>query len=100
MDPMGQTPEMAPYYDMRQPRGKISVRHLNFFYGSQQALFDNNIKIVQNAVTAIIGPSGCGKSTHIRAYNRIFELYPEQRADGGILLEGANVLDPDHDLLH
>ena len=99
MDHMGQTPEMAPYYDMRQPRSKIAVRHLNFFYGSQQALFDNNMEIAQNAVTAIIGPSGCGKSTHIRAYNRIFELYPEQRADGEILLNGENILDPDYDLM-
>jgi len=99
MDPVGQTPEMAPYYEMRKPQSKITVRNLNFFYGSQQALFDNNIEIAQNAVTAIIGPSGCGKSTHIRAYNRIFELYPEQRADGEILLEGENILDPDYDLM-
>ena len=94
MDKMGQTPEMAPYYDVRQPVNKIVVRNINFHYGSFQALFDNNIEIAQNRITAIIGPSGCGKSTHIRIYNRIFELYPEQRANGEILLDGENVLDP------
>ena len=83
MDPVGQTPEMAPYYEMRQPVAKITVRKLNFFYGTQQALFDNNLEIAQNRVTAIIGPSGCGKSTHIRAYNRIFELYPDAAGRGG-----------------
>ena len=99
MDPAGQTPEMAPYYEMRQPVAKITVRKLNFFYGTQQALFDNKLEIAQNRVTAIIGPSGCGKSTHIRAYNRIFELYPDQQADGEILLDGENILDPACDLM-
>jgi len=90
---------MAPYYEMRQPVGKISVRHLNFYYGAQQALFDNNLEIAAHCVTAIIGPSGCGKSTHIRAYNRIFELYPDQRAEGEIILDGKNILDPAYDLM-
>jgi phosphate transport system ATP-binding protein len=71
---------------------KVSVRNLNFYYGSHQALFDNHLEIAPNQVTAIIGPSGCGKSTHIRAYNRIYELYPEQRATGEVLLDGENVL--------
>ncbi len=61
---------------------KISVRNLNFYYGDHQALFDNNLEVAANKVTAIIGPSGCGKSTHIRTYNRIFELYREQRVLG------------------
>jgi phosphate transport system ATP-binding protein len=78
---------------------KISVRGLNFHYGSHQALFDNNIDIFANRVTAIIGPSGCGKSTHIRTYNRIYQLYREQRADGQVLLEGKNLLDPSTDEL-
>jgi phosphate transport system ATP-binding protein len=91
--------EMAPYYEMRQPAGKIVVRRLNFFYGAQQALFDNNLDIAANCVTAIIGPSGCGKSTHLRAYNRIFELYPDQKASGEILLDGQNILDPAYDLM-
>jgi phosphate transport system ATP-binding protein len=95
----GHTPEMAPYYEMRQPVSKIVVRHLNFYYGSHQALFDNNLEIAANCVTAIIGPSGCGKSTHLRAYNRIFELYPDQRAVGEVLLDGQNILDPAYDLM-
>ena len=99
MNQVGQAPEAAPYYEMARPVSKITARGLNFYYGDQQALFDNNLEIAQNSVTAIIGPSGCGKSTHIRAYNRIFELYPEQRAEGEILLDGENILDPGYDLM-
>ena len=78
---------------------KIIARQVNFFYGNQQALVDNNMEIARNRVTAIIGPSGCGKSTHIRIYNRIFELYGEQRVTGEILLDGKNILDPSYDLM-
>ncbi len=78
---------------------KISVRNLNFYYGKSQALFDNSIEIKQNNVTAIIGPSGCGKSTHIRVFNRIYELYPDQRAEGEVILNGENILLPSVDLL-
>ncbi len=78
---------------------KIVARQVNFFYGNQQALVDNNMEIARNRVTAIIGPSGCGKSTHIRIYNRIYELYGEQRASGEILLDGKNILDPSYDLM-
>ena len=78
---------------------KVSTRHLNFFYGETQALFDNNLDIAQNRVTAIIGPSGCGKSTHIRVYNRIYELYRDQRAEGQVLLDGVNILAPDYDIM-
>jgi phosphate transport system ATP-binding protein len=99
MPSLGQNPEMAPYYEMRQPASKITVRNLNFYYGQNQALFNNNLEIAQNCVTAIIGPSGCGKSTHLRAYNRIYELYPDQKADGEILLDGQNILDPSYDLM-
>jgi phosphate transport system ATP-binding protein len=77
----------------------VSVRRLNFFYGAHQALYDNNLEIRANKVTAIIGPSGCGKSTHLRAYNRIFELYRDQRATGEIMIDGANVLAPDQDVM-
>jgi phosphate transport system ATP-binding protein len=76
----------------------IQVRNLNFFYGRHQVLFDNTIDIHRHRITAIIGPSGCGKSTHIRAYNRIYELYRDQRAAGEILLNGENVLAPGIDL--
>ena len=78
---------------------KISVRNLNFFYGPHQALFGNCIDIEANRVTAIIGPSGCGKSTHLRVYNRIFELYREQRAEGEVLLDGENILAANVDLI-
>ncbi len=78
---------------------KIQTRHLNFFYGSHQALFDNNLDIEERKITAVIGPSGCGKSTHLRTYNRIFQLYREQRAEGEILLDGKNLLAPETDLL-
>ena len=78
---------------------KIIARQVNFFYGKQQALVDNNMEIARNRVTAIIGPSGCGKSTHIRIYNRIYELYGEHRASGEILLDGKNILDPSYDLM-
>ena len=61
---------------------KVATRQLNFFYGENQALFDNNLDIAEHRVTAIIGPSGCGKSTHLRIYNRIYELYRDQRPPG------------------
>lgn len=78
---------------------KISVRHLNFFYGSFQALHDNNLDVAENKVTAIIGPSGCGKSTHIRVYNRIYQLYRDQRATGEVWLDNENILSPETDVL-
>ena len=78
---------------------KIIARQVNFFYGDQQALIGNNMEIARNRVTAIIGPSGCGKSTHIRMYNRIYDLYKEQRATGEILLDGENILDHSYDLM-
>ena len=79
---------------------KISVRNLNFYYSTtSQALFENNLDIPVNKITAIIGPSGCGKSTHLRVLNRIFELYRGQRATGEVLIDGKNILDSDIDIL-
>lgn len=78
---------------------KIAVRGLNFFYGQNQALIDNTIDIAENCVTAIIGPSGCGKSTHLRVYNRIFELYKDQRATGEVFFNGENILSPKINIL-
>ncbi len=78
---------------------KIRVRNLDFFYGNSQALFDNNIDIAERKVTAFIGPSGCGKSTHIRTYNRMYSLYPDQKATGEVLLDGKNILSDDTDLI-
>ncbi|MCL6621401.1 MAG: phosphate ABC transporter ATP-binding protein PstB [Syntrophobacterales bacterium] len=80
-------------------KSKVATRHLNFYYGDTQALFDNNLDIAEHRVTAIIGPSGCGKSTHLRVYNRIYELYRDQRAEGEVLLDGVNILDPGFDLM-
>jgi phosphate transport system ATP-binding protein len=71
---------------------KLSVRNLNFYYGKFHALKNINLEIPEKKVTAFIGPSGCGKSTLLRTMNRMFELYPEQRAEGEILLDGENVL--------
>jgi phosphate transport system ATP-binding protein len=70
----------------------LEARGLDFFYGASQALYDVSLPVERNKITALIGPSGCGKSTLLRAFNRIFELYPGQRADGQILLESQNVL--------
>jgi phosphate transport system ATP-binding protein len=80
------------------PPVKISVRNLNFHYGRFHALKDISIDIPEKRVTAFIGPSGCGKSTLLRTFNRMFEIYPEQRADGQILVDGANILDSREDI--
>jgi phosphate transport system ATP-binding protein len=72
---------------------KIDVRDLEFFYGKSRALNGISLAVPANAVTAIIGPSGCGKSTLLRTINRIYEIYPDQRATGGIWIDGRNVLD-------
>jgi len=77
---------------------KISVRNLNFYYGKFHALKAINLEIEKNKVTAFIGPSGCGKSTLLRTFNRMFELYPEQRATGEVLLDGQNVLEASQDV--
>ncbi len=71
---------------------KLAVRNLNFYYGHFHALKNINLDIPEKKVTAFIGPSGCGKSTLLRTFNRMYELYPEQRAEGEILLDGENVL--------
>ncbi|MEO8249288.1 MAG: phosphate ABC transporter ATP-binding protein PstB [Burkholderiales bacterium] len=82
----------------RAARAKISVKNLNFYYGKFQALKGINLDIPENKVTAFIGPSGCGKSTLLRTFNRMFELYPEQRAEGSIELDGENLLTSKQDV--
>jgi phosphate transport system ATP-binding protein len=77
---------------------KIVVRDLNFYYGKFRALHDISLEIPAQRVTAFIGPSGCGKSTLLRCFNRIYDLYPNQRAEGEILLDGRNVLERKQDL--
>jgi len=80
--------------DVTDTSVKMSVRNLDFFYGDKQVLFGNTLDIVKNKVTAFIGPSGCGKSTHIRTYNRMFDLYKGHRAEGEVLMDGVNIIDP------
>ena len=77
---------------------KIGIRNLNFFYGSFQGLRDITLNIPEKQVTAFIGPSGCGKSTLLRTLNRMYSLYPGQRAEGEIVINGTNVLNPKQDL--
>ena len=84
------TPEQA----MTRPSGDLilEARGLNFFYGKNQSLYGVDLPIERNRITALIGPSGCGKSTLLRALNRIYDLYPGQRAEGEIALDGEDVL--------
>ena len=77
---------------------KIAVKDLRFFYGDSLALKTINLPIYANRVTALIGPSGCGKSTLLRVMNRMYDLYPRQRAEGEVLLDGENILKPGQDL--
>ena len=77
---------------------KMSIKGLDFFYGKFQGLKDINLDIAEQRVTAFIGPSGCGKSTLLRTLNRMYSLYPGQRAIGEIMFNGANILDPGTDL--
>lgn len=71
---------------------KIQVNDLNFYYGGFHAIKGVNMRIPRNKVTAFIGPSGCGKSTLLRTFNRMYELYPGQRAEGEIMMDGENLL--------
>jgi phosphate transport system ATP-binding protein len=77
---------------------KLIVRNLNFYYGKERALKDVSLSIAEKMVTAFIGPSGCGKSTLLRTFNRMYQLYPNQRAEGEIILDGENLLDKKQDL--
>jgi len=86
--PSGSLPsrEMSSAASMR-----MTVSHLNFFYGAKQTLFDINLGIASNKVTALIGPSGCGKSTLLRTFNRMYETVRHTRLEGDILLEGQDI---------
>lgn len=77
---------------------KIAINSMNFYYGQFKALKNINLTIPEKKVTAFIGPSGCGKSTLLRTFNRMFELYPEQHADGEIVFDGENILDAKVDI--
>ena len=80
------------------PGAKITVENLDFFYGSTRALKAVSVALVDRKVTAFIGPSGCGKSTLLRVFNRMYDLYPNQRAEGRVMLDGQNILAPGLDL--
>ncbi len=77
---------------------KLAARNLDFFYGDYRALKSINLDVAEKHVTAIIGPSGCGKSTLLRIFNRIYSIYPKLRAEGEVILDGENVLDPRYPL--
>ncbi|HSH06954.1 MAG TPA: phosphate ABC transporter ATP-binding protein PstB [Burkholderiales bacterium] len=77
---------------------KLQVRNLNFYYGAFHALKSISLDIPERRVTAFIGPSGCGKSTLLRTFNRMYSLYPEQRAEGEVLMGGENLLDSRQDV--
>ncbi len=77
---------------------RIDVRDLSFFYGSNKALKNVSVPMYDRKVTAFIGPSGCGKSTLLRVLNRIYELYPNQRATGKVLFDGRNILNQEQDI--
>jgi phosphate transport system ATP-binding protein len=79
-------------------RPKLKVKNLNFYYGKYHAIKSVSLDIQEKKVTAFIGPSGCGKSTLLRTFNRMYALYPEQRADGEIILDGENLLQSKTDI--
>ncbi len=76
----------------------LEIKNLNFFYGSFQGLKNINLNVLERKVTAFIGPSGCGKSTLLRTLNRMYDLYPGQRAEGEIMFYGENILEPGKDV--
>ncbi|HUX72869.1 MAG TPA: phosphate ABC transporter ATP-binding protein PstB [Steroidobacteraceae bacterium] len=85
------TPKVAEQ-KLQSIAAKITVRNLNFYYGKAKALNDISLEIPERRVTAFIGPSGCGKSTLLRTFNRMFELYQDQRAEGEVIMDGENIL--------
>src|SRR5262252_1398624 len=85
----------APGTDIRP---KLKIRGLNFYYGGFHALKNVTMDIPERKVTAFIGPSGCGKSTLLRTFNRMYSLYPEQRAEGEILMDGENLVSTRRDV--
>jgi len=82
----------ATSLEVRTQSPKIDVRDLNFYYGKFHALKNISLQIPEKQVTAFIGPSGCGKSTLLRTFNKMYALYPEQRAEGQINMDGENLL--------
>ena len=85
--------------DMSEHRPAIEAKHLDFFYGEHQVLFDVSLTVPERSVTALIGPSGCGKSTFLRTMNRMNDLIEGSRCHGEILVEGQNIMDPAVDVV-
>jgi phosphate transport system ATP-binding protein len=77
---------------------KVSIQNLDFYYGDNRALKNINVSLYQGRVTAFIGPSGCGKSTLLRILNRMYDLYPNQRATGNVRLDNENILETSQDI--
>src|SRR5215210_6223022 len=88
----------VPSVAMREPPAKLTARGLNFYYSEHHALKNISVTLDSHRVTAFIGPSGCGKSTLLRVFNRMYDLYPGQRATGEVMLDHTNVLGPKLDL--
>jgi phosphate transport system ATP-binding protein len=93
-----EAPAKAPAGKISNLDQKVSIRNLKFYYGDLLALKNVSVPLYANKVTAFIGPSGCGKSTFLRVLNRMYDLYPRQRAEGEVLLDGVNILRPEQDL--
>jgi phosphate transport system ATP-binding protein len=98
IDSQGGSVNVASNEQPMAPKNALEVRNLNFFYGAFQGLKNINLDIEEGKVTAFIGPSGCGKSTLLRTLNRMYDLYPGQRAEGEINFYGQNILEPGQDL--
>jgi len=81
-----------------QSKAKVDIKNLSFYYGANKALKEISLPLIDRQVTAFIGPSGCGKSTLLRVLNRIYELYPRQRAEGEVILDGENILNSGVDI--
>ena len=92
------TVALAPQAGSATAEAKLSARGVDFFYGKEQALRGIDLDVPEKKVTALIGPSGCGKSTLLRVFNRIYSLYPGQRATGAVRLDGDDILDPKYSL--
>jgi phosphate transport system ATP-binding protein len=92
---MGAAAGSTPSAIIPETPARIEVGHLNFFYGTRQALYDITLKLQSNRVTALIGPSGCGKSTFLRTLNRMYEAQRNTRLEGRILLDGESILEMD-----
>ncbi|MBN8986302.1 MAG: ATP-binding cassette domain-containing protein, partial [Rhizobiales bacterium] len=87
-----------PPVDPSSLRDKVAIRNLEFFYGQSKALKGITLPLYENKVTAFIGPSGCGKSTLLRVLNRMYDLYPNQHAEGQVQFDGINIVEPGLDL--